>query len=420
MRWLATPLQCVPLEKERIAMRPSLLARSQRRLRGIALVTLLAISGAACGGTVDDVVNENVSISDNNGSGGGDQADPTVNGSSGTGSNGDDNGGASSSGASSGSSVGNPNDGSSSSSGDDRTSWSGGYSHEHTDYCASTCGPDGDDDCCASPSVPGGSFSRSYDGVNYDDASYTATVTGFKLDKYDVTVARFREFLAEYPNSIPIAGEGKNPNVANDPGWQSSWISYMPQTSSELAALLAVDTQGQAATWTDDPGANENKPIGAVTWYEADAFCAWDGGRLPTEAEWNFAAAGGDDQRVYPWSSPPSSTEVDPSYADYNPLDDGPGAMDDVGSQSPKGDGKYGQSDLVGQAWQWTYDNAATPYADQTCDDCANITDDATHTWRGGSAFHGVNDLAVSLRHDNVGDAITTRWADVTIRCARD
>ena len=53
-------------------------------------------------------------------------------------------------------------------------------------------------------------------------------------------------------------------------------------------------------TWTAN---NDNLPMNCITWFEAFAFCIWDGGRLPTELEWNYAAAGGSSQNVYPCSA---------------------------------------------------------------------------------------------------------------------
>jgi hypothetical protein len=96
------------------------------------------------------------------------------------------------------------------------------------------------------------------------------------------------------------------------------------------------------------PGPNEKRAINYVTWYDAYAFCIWDGGFLPSEAEWNYAAAGGAEQRVFPWSNPPKSTTIDCSFANYfngaSPCFGGPsnvGGPNSVGATSPKGDGKY-------------------------------------------------------------------------------
>lgn len=70
----------------------------------------------------------------------------------------------------------------------------------------------------------------------------------------------------------------------------------------------------QVATWTDNPGAQENFPMACVEWPTAYAFCLWDGGRLPTEAEWEFAAAGGDQNRLYPWGGTEVAVDTAPGH----------------------------------------------------------------------------------------------------------
>jgi formylglycine-generating enzyme required for sulfatase activity len=145
-------------------------------------------------------------------------------------------------------------------------------------------------------------------------------------------------------------------------------------------------------TWTDTPGPNENRPIDCVSWWEAMAFCTWAGGYLPTEAEWNYAATGGDQQRAYPWSTPAGNLTLDSSFASYQDASgncDGDGSPScsladilEVGSK-PKGDGRWGQSDLAGNLSEWVLDWSAA-YA-SPCTDCANLSVATERVTRGGN-----------------------------------
>jgi formylglycine-generating enzyme required for sulfatase activity len=160
-----------------------------------------------------------------------------------------------------------------------------------------------------------------------------------------------------------------------------------------------------------------------VTWYEAYAFCIWDGAFLPSEAEWNYAATGGGDQRVYPWSSPPTSSTIDCSYANYLASDEAGsydcassegGAATRVGSESPKGDGKWGQADLAGNVMEWTLDYFANYVA--SCPNCAYLTSTSARVVRGGSYEQAAAGLLASAR--SAFDP-TTRFPYLGVRCGR-
>jgi formylglycine-generating enzyme required for sulfatase activity len=288
---------------------------------------------------------------------------------------------------------------------------------------ASTCGPAGTSPCCGSPMVPGGTYARSYDVSGdgmYPDSSFTATVSTFRLDTYEVTVGRFRQFVNAGMGtqaSPPLVGAGAHPNIANS-GWDPTWNGSL--TANTAALVAAVKCDATYESWTDTPSANESLPMNCITWYEAMAFCAWDGGFVPTEAEWNYAAAGGSEQRAYPWSSPAAFLGIDCSYANYNPgtycVNPPTGAVNRVGSESPKGDGKWGQADLAGNVWEWTLDWYATPYPQNPCTDCADLTAASYRVIRGGVFFNVASYLRGANRND---DSPTDRNFNVGVRCAR-
>jgi formylglycine-generating enzyme required for sulfatase activity len=251
-----------------------------------------------------------------------------------------------------------------------------------------TCGTAGDS-CCTSLLVPGGTFFRNRDVANNPpisgDTNHPATISSFRLDKYDVTVGRFRAFVAAGMGTQvhpPAANAGAHAQIPGS-GWDASWNTSLEATTADLIANLKGSSD---STWRSDQPVNaddEHRPMNYITWYEAMAFCIWDGGYLPTDAEWDYAAQGGNEQRAYPWSSPPGSLTIDSTYASYCP---GGGAnctgdgmlgcavtdIVPVGT-FPKGNGKWGHADLAGNLYQWLldWDNGVYP---TSCTDCANLT----------------------------------------------
>jgi formylglycine-generating enzyme len=272
-----------------------------------------------------------------------------------------------------------------------------------------TCGPNGQDSSCRAEAVPGGTFARSYDGVTFTANQFAATVSPFSLDVYEVTVGRFRAFVESYPKSKPAAGAGKHPKVANDSGWSPAWDAKLPATREALVAALRCDPQKQ--TWSDlATRVSEARPINCLSWYEAYAFCAFEGKRLATEAEWNFAAAAGSEQRYYAFSNPANSTLIDPQFAVYARNE-----AATVGSR-PLGNGKWGHADLIGNLSEWVLDKHVDPYAQLNCSDCADLPPGPPMTARGGNfGSSSINELTSSARIKVTEE----RSSGIGARCAR-
>ena len=270
-------------------------------------------------------------------------------------------------------------------------------------------GCDPDDTVCSTERV----CSTGTDEVSCDaneKPSVTATIRPYWLDRFEVTVGRYRKFVdAIVAGWRPTPGAGKHGYLNGlDLGWVDGW-PFDETTKSAIDAALACNAT--FGSWTPSPGPNETSPITCLTWYTSYAFCIWDGGFLPTEAEWELAASGGE-ERVFPWSSPPSDATLDSSRACYS----GCGIWRPVGSY-PAGDGKWGHADLAGNVYERVLDWLVVPYPTDPCIDCANIGGNLLLlVLRGGSFEHHAVNLRSAMR---VADAVHQPLHNGGVRCAR-
>ncbi len=297
------------------------------------------------------------------------------------------------------------------------------------------CG-NGTESCCTSLLVDAGSYYRTYTnpGDGGRGESNPASVSSFRLDEYLVTVGRFRQFVAAWADGkgwMPSAGSGVHSHLhggkglidvgaaadagtAYESGWLASYDPGVTPTDSYLAC-------GKAATWTRTAGLNENLPINCLDWYEAYAFCIWDGGFLPSEAEWEYAAAGGSEQREYPWgSTAPGNASAYAIYGCYYPPAAGghcPNAFVAPVGTATRGGGRWGQLDMGGEVWELVLDWYMS-YVDP-CDDGAYLQPLTTvRVARGGCYSNADVELTPPTRPPT-GFAPSSRTDVAGVRCAR-
>ena len=167
-------------------------------------------------------------------------------------------------------------------------------------------------------------------------------------------------------------------------------------------------------------GSQENLPINYVNWYEAYAFCIWDGGFLPSEAEWEYAAAGGSDQRKYPWGAQDPGGAC--QYAVYNSCYSA-GGIGPVGGAAPvgaamAGAGRWGQLDLAGEVFEWNLDGYGT-YANP-CTDCTQVTLlNSYRVVRGGACWEAAEAIVPTYRLQWAPNDRGVSMDGYGLRCAR-
>lgn len=268
------------------------------------------------------------------------------------------------------------------------------------------CGPNGNEDCCHTIPVPGGTYTnydynamQPADGTGQNTPS-AATVAPFALDEFEVTVGRMRAFFTAKNGDLrtnhPTAGDGAHPLHAGT-GWRDSWNERLPGSWDEINNRLTVNcaeggdnANWGAASWTNQPGDNEQKPANCVDWYTLFAFCAWDGGRMPMDVEWSYVAFGGDKELQYPFGDQingqtptiDNSKDVvvtsflaypDAGYGlytegpEYRSQADGPLHISKVGEKN--GRSPWGHADMGGNVIEFLAEVAAS--MPSKCDNCA-------------------------------------------------
>lgn len=172
-----------------------------------------------------------------------------------------------------------------------------------------------------------------------------------------------------------------------------------------------------------DSGANTDKPVVCVSWRDASKFCEWMSKRLPTEAEWEFAARGKVAGALYPWGTAEPSCEYAIMY-DGNKDGCGTGKTASVCSRSPKGDSPFGLCDMAGNVKEWVADYYQSDYYKSSpAQDPKGPSFGTNHLVRGGGYSHDPlgGSGSVDLRSVNRELIVIDSGLDgeIGFRCAR-
>jgi iron(II)-dependent oxidoreductase len=185
--------------------------------------------------------------------------------------------------------------------------------------------------------VEGGAFEMGSNGYPfaYDNERpvHRVDVAPFRIDRHPVTNAQFAGFVDSGGYGIP--------EYWSEDGWAWREEHGIEHPHAWLPDGRSWRARGLFEHGEIDPSA----PVWGVSWYEADAYARWAGRRLPTEAEWEYAARGPASRR-FPWGNEAPRPEL-------GNFDDHLGGATPIGL-FPKGASPFGVLDMAGNVWEWT------------------------------------------------------------------
>lgn len=245
--------------------------------------------------------------------------------------------------------------------------------------------------------LAGGEFAMGSDDHYQEEApTHRVRVDAFAIDRDEVTNARFAEFV-EATGYVTVAERPLDP--ADYPGAPPD--NLIPGSLVFQPTRGPVDLRHLSQWWRWTPGASWSHPEGPrsdigdrgdhpvvhVAHEDAEAYAGWVGGRLPTEAEWEFAARGGLDRAIFTWGdeSRPDATIMANTWdgLDFPWRSTGESGYlrtAPVGSFPPNG---YGLHDMAGNVWEWTDDWWTSRHPDDAASPCC-----VPENPRGGDVEH--------------------------------
>jgi formylglycine-generating enzyme required for sulfatase activity len=227
--------------------------------------------------------------------------------------------------------------------------------------------------------IPGGEFSMgANDPPDMDDVGMKATkdarpihrvyVDGFYMDKRDVTNAQFGEFV-KATGYVTLAE--RTPRAEDFPGAlpenlvAGSVVFAAPDHPVPLDNHLRWWTYIKGANWrhpegpTSDIKGKGNYPVVQIAFEDAVAYAKWAGKRLPTEAEWEFAARGGQTGKPFVWGDefrPQGKWMANTHQGHFPDADSGDDGYVGIAAVAQFPPNPYGLYDMAGNVWQWTSD----------------------------------------------------------------
>ena len=210
--------------------------------------------------------------------------------------------------------------------------------------------------------LPGGAFTMGTDGfhgysTDGEGPAHTVELSPFAIAPHALTNAEFAAFVAATGHRTE----------AEAFGWSFVFAGLLPDGFPPTRGVAAAPwwRQVEGADWAHPEGpqssweARPAHPVVHVSWNDAQSYCAWSGTRLPTEAEWEYAARGGREGAPFPWGD-----ELEPAgeqrmnvfqgtFPADNTCDDGYEGTAPVGSFPANG---FGLHEVTGNVWEWTAD----------------------------------------------------------------